>query len=109
MLSIKAPDSFSPRNKDPTQGAGGRFRPIPNEAALEAVQVVGEAPAEAAPVGGDGESSVDVRVVTASHRDLARGTTSGWFRADLYYRIAVVPLQVPLLPRLFVQLTSVTA
>jgi DNA-binding NtrC family response regulator len=47
------------------------------------------------PVGGDKEKKVDVRVVSATHRDLARMLTDGSFRADLYYRLAVIRLAVP--------------
>jgi two-component system response regulator AtoC len=38
---------------------------------------------------------VDVRVVCATHRDLDSMVKSGSFREDLYYRINVVPIQVP--------------
>ncbi|MCB1753749.1 MAG: sigma-54 factor interaction domain-containing protein, partial [Gammaproteobacteria bacterium] len=47
------------------------------------------------PVGSDRTLKVDVRLVCASNRDLHDLVDNGLFRADLYYRIAVVPLQVP--------------
>lgn len=47
------------------------------------------------PVGSDQTEKVDVRLVSASNRDLRDLVDEGPFRSDLYYRIAVVPLQVP--------------
>jgi DNA-binding NtrC family response regulator len=39
--------------------------------------------------------SVDVRVLTATHRDLEQRVKEGRFREDLYYRLAVVPIAIP--------------
>ncbi len=47
------------------------------------------------PVGGRQTVRVDVRLVTATNRDLAKLIASNQFREDLYYRINVFPLQVP--------------
>lgn len=47
------------------------------------------------PVGSQTEIPVDVRLLSASHRNLARAVETGQFRQDLYYRINVIELQVP--------------
>ena len=46
-------------------------------------------------VGGRGTLKVDVRVMAATHRKLQESVQSGEFREDLYFRLAVVPLDVP--------------
>jgi formate hydrogenlyase transcriptional activator len=46
-------------------------------------------------VGGHEPVAVDVRVVAATHRDLAAAITEGRFRADLFYRLNVFPIHVP--------------
>ena len=47
------------------------------------------------PIGGRGEIGVDVRILSATHKDLARLTQMGQFRQDLFYRINVIELRVP--------------
>jgi DNA-binding NtrC family response regulator len=46
-------------------------------------------------VGGTKDIKVDLRVLTATHVDLARAVARGEFRADLYYRLNVVSIALP--------------
>jgi two-component system response regulator PilR (NtrC family) len=46
-------------------------------------------------VGSQHEESVDIRLLSATHKDLAQLVQEGKFRQDLYYRINVIELQVP--------------
>jgi DNA-binding NtrC family response regulator len=52
---------------------------------------------EIRPVGSDRVRKVDVRVLSATHRDLRERIKSGEFREDLFYRIAPLLLEVPAL------------
>ncbi|MBQ74814.1 MAG: sigma-54-dependent Fis family transcriptional regulator [Gammaproteobacteria bacterium] len=49
------------------------------------------------PIGGQKEISVDVRILSATHKDLAAEVEAGRFRQDLFYRINVIELKVPAL------------
>lgn len=52
---------------------------------------------EVTPIGSDKPLRVDVRVITATHRDLESMVKMGTFRADLFYRLSVVPIALPAL------------
>ena len=47
------------------------------------------------PLGATQEEAVDVRIVSATHRDLAADVQAGRFRQDLYYRLNVIELVIP--------------
>lgn len=47
------------------------------------------------PVGADEPVKVDVRIISSSNRNLRDMVDGGLFRADLYYRLAVIPLYIP--------------
>ena len=47
------------------------------------------------PVGGHEEINVDVRILSATHKNLAEGVKQGTFREDLFYRLHVIELTVP--------------
>jgi len=47
------------------------------------------------PVGGNAAASVDVRVIASTNKSLEREIELGNFREDLYYRLNVIPFQVP--------------
>jgi len=51
-------------------------------------------------VGATSEEEVDVRLISATHSDLAERVKQGQFRQDLYYRLNVIPIQMPALREL---------
>jgi len=50
---------------------------------------------EVRPVGSTKTIPIDVRIISATHRDLDEMVKAGEFRSDLYYRLKVVPLSMP--------------
>lgn len=47
------------------------------------------------PIGGEQEISIDVRLISATHKNLINEVHNGQFRDDLYYRVNVIDLMVP--------------
>ncbi|OSM95681.1 MULTISPECIES: sigma-54 interaction domain-containing protein [Lonsdalea] len=50
---------------------------------------------EVMPLGAAKPVAVDIRIVSATHQDLARAIADGAFREDLYYRLKVIPIEIP--------------
>ena len=46
-------------------------------------------------IGGEGNVRVDLRIVSATHRDLAKRVADGQFRADLFFRLNILPITLP--------------
>lgn len=66
---------------------------MPMEAQTRLLRVLQEG--EYTTVGGRQPIKADVRIISATHRDLRRLVSQGLFREDLYYRLNVVPIRLP--------------
>src|SRR5437867_9006474 len=89
-----------------TEGRKGKFE-LAHEGTLFLDEVADMAPLtqaqllraleseEVTPVGGTAPVKVDVRLLAATNRDLEREIAAGRFREDLYFRLNVVPRQLP--------------
>lgn len=66
---------------------------MPHEAQTRLLRVLQQG--EYVPVGGATPVKTDVRIVSATHRDLRLAVRQGAFREDLFYRLNVVPVRLP--------------
>jgi len=66
---------------------------LPQHMQVKLLRVIQEKSVRA--IGGRSELPVDVRIVSATHKDLARLVDANEFRQDLYYRINVIELRMP--------------
>jgi DNA-binding NtrC family response regulator len=68
---------------------------LPLSAQAKLLRVLQEGTFE--PIGTNTTAKVDVRVISATHRDLKKRTSEGTFREDLFYRINVIEIELPAL------------
>ncbi len=66
---------------------------IPSAVQIRLLRVLQEKEIER--VGGERTIKVDVRIISATNRDLGEAVAKGAFREDLYYRLHIVPLRIP--------------
>src|ERR1019366_989303 len=60
-------------------------------------------------VGSTSEENVDVRIISATHHQLASAVKDGKFRQDLYYRLNVIELKMPSLRDMYEDISSLAA
>jgi DNA-binding NtrC family response regulator len=80
---------------------------LPLEAQVKLLRVLQERTVE--PLGGEASIPIDVRVVATATASLERLVEAGTFRADLFYRLAVLTLEVPPLRRRLEDLETLAA
>ncbi|MDX8386005.1 MAG: sigma-54 dependent transcriptional regulator, partial [Gallionella sp.] len=68
---------------------------LPLEMQVKLLRVIQEK--QVRKLGANNEESVDVRIISATHHDLAERVRQGEFRQDLYYRLSVIPICMPAL------------
>jgi transcriptional regulator with GAF, ATPase, and Fis domain len=66
---------------------------LPHSAQVKLLRVLQEKEIER--VGGSGPVKVDVRIISATHRNIEQLVAQGHFRDDLYFRLKVFPIQIP--------------
>ncbi|MGA9883474.1 MAG: sigma-54 dependent transcriptional regulator [Candidatus Acidiferrales bacterium] len=66
---------------------------LPTELQAKLLRVIQER--EVRPVGSAQARQINVRFIAATHRDLRYGVDNGSFRSDLYYRLNVIPIDMP--------------
>jgi len=68
---------------------------LPLEMQVKLLRVIQEK--KVCKLGANNEENVNVRIISATHHDLAEGVRKGEFRQDLYYRLNVIPICMPAL------------